>query len=60
MEWQNKVITKDGQTVIVSERKIEVGDVVCERLTDGRFELFAINNQNDIDTENQRVVKEIL
>jgi hypothetical protein len=60
MKWPNKITTKDGQTVIVCHDQIKVGDIVCEKLTDGSYELFAIDNQNDIDTENQRVVKEIL
>lgn len=41
----------------VVEEDIKVGDIVLERLTTGKYELFEIHTENDIDKNTQRKVR---
>lgn len=42
--------------VIASNREIQIGDMVVEKLTDNRYDIFIIYNENDIDIDHQKVV----
>ena len=53
---QKLIKLSDTHYIIVDDSEIKVGNIVCEKLLTGKYELFIIHTINDIDVKTQKKI----